>query len=173
MSAHLQVVEQPRRRAGKAVRAHDQVEDFTVYQPAGFVVRWYALTLDVALSAPLDVIIHLPFKRYMTRLAAYGYDGKYAVLWLLLTAIPLLAYFVAPTLLWGQTLGKRIVGLRVVRSSFNPQLGPVAVLMRETVGKALSLALFGLGFLIVAANDRKRGLHDYLAGTQVIQYRER
>lgn len=178
MKAALQVVPQGSSPAvGRAlspvVPLHEVAEDFTVYRPAGFRLRWYALTLDLALSAPLDVLIHLPFERYLERLNAYGYEGRHLALTVLLWAIPLVLYFLAPTLIFGQTLGKRIVGIRVIRASFNPNLTFGSVLTRETVGKILSLLVFGLGFAAVAFSERKRGLHDHMAKTQVISYRIR
>lgn len=173
MKNELQVVAPPQYRAYQLVAAHDSSEDFTVYQPATFTQRWYALAIDLTLFAPLDVLIHLPFKRYLERMDAYGYDGRYGSLVALLWALPLLLYFVAPTLLWGQTLGKRIVGIRVVRRSFNPNVSLGHVLIRETIGKTLSIVLFGVGIFMVLFSERRRALHDVLAKTQVVTYRVR
>lgn len=158
---------------GPVIPLHDGTEDFTIYQPAGFRLRWYAITLDLALFAPLDVLIHMPFNRYLEKMGAYGYDGRYLAMTILLWAIPMLLYVVAPTLLWGQTLGKRIVGIRVIKASFNPNLTLGSIIIRETIGKLLSLALLGAGFFAVGFTERKRGLHDYMAKTQVISYRIR
>jgi uncharacterized RDD family membrane protein YckC len=171
--AGLQVVPPPKFRPHLLVAEHTATEDFTVYQPATFTQRWYALTIDIALSTPLDVLVHLPFKRYLERLDAYGMNERYVLLVVLLWVIPTLLCFVAPTLLWGQTLGKRIVGIRVVRASFNPNIPVMDVILRETVGRILSLLLLGTGFLMAAFTDRHRALHDFLAKTQVITYRVR
>jgi len=173
MKTDIQIADAPRYPAYRMVLHHDQTEDFTVYAPAGFVLRWYALTLDLALAAPTIVLIHLPFTRYLEHLAAYGHDGKRIVIEVILNLVPLLGYFVAPTLLYGRTLGKKIVGLRVVGANCQPTLSPGKVFFRETFGKALSLALFGCGFFMVSFNSRRRGLHDYLAQTMVISYRDR
>lgn len=159
--------------AAPGIIRHAQVEDFTVYQPAGYVLRWYALTLDLTFAAPLDVAVHMPFARLLERLAAYDQLFLHHALAALLTAIPLLVYFIAPTVLYGQTLGKRIVGLRVVRGSFNPHLSVGQVILRETVGKALTIMTFGLTALLPESAERKRAMHDHLAETQVITYRQR
>lgn len=169
----VQSLPPPQFRPHQLVAVHEAVEDFTVYQPATFTQRWYALTIDLALSTPVDVLVHLPFKRYLERLSAFGLEGRYAAFYVLLWAIPMLLYFIAPTLIWGQTLGKRIVGIRVVRASFGPNLTFQAVLLRETVGKALSLATLGIGFFMAIFTDRHRALHDYVGKTQVITYRVR
>jgi uncharacterized RDD family membrane protein YckC len=51
-----------------------------------------------------------------------------------------------------------------------PTVGAVA--FRQTVGYFLTLASFGLGFLVSAFSSKGRALHDYLSGTVVI-YAER
>jgi uncharacterized RDD family membrane protein YckC len=152
---------------------HAVLEDFSVYRPAGFVVRWYALTLDFMLATPLDVLVRLPFARYLERLGAFGDDWRHHLLSALLTAVPLLVYFVGPTLLYGQTLGKHIVGLRVIGEDSSPRLTLQQVLLRETFGKLASALTLGVGFLMVASSSRRRALHDHLARTNVVTYRER
>ncbi len=80
MKTQLQVVEASPYRPYQPVLHHDTREDFTVYQTAGMIPRWYALALDLALSTPLNVLIHLPFRRYLERMQAYGQDARYWVL---------------------------------------------------------------------------------------------
>jgi uncharacterized RDD family membrane protein YckC len=159
-------------RAYRLVVHHDQSEDFTVYRPAGFVLRWYALTLDLTLAAPLSVLIHLPFNRYLERQTAYGHDAARTGVAMFLTLLPLALCFVGPTLVSGQTLGKKIVGIRVIAADGSGELRLGAVILRETVGKLLSLALFGAGFFMVATSSQKRGLHDRLSRTRVIAFRD-
>lgn len=173
MKTQLQVVEASPYQAYRPVIHHDTSEDFTVYRTAGVIARWYALWLDVVLSAPLNVLIHLPFRRYLERLEAYGLVTKYWGFSATLGAVLLMLYFIAPTLLFGQTLGKRIVGLRVIRANCSPDVGFLRVVVRETIGKILSLGLLGVGFLMPLMNVRHRALHDYLAGTIVVTYRQR
>jgi uncharacterized RDD family membrane protein YckC len=150
---------------------HDHREDFTVYPAAGFVLRWYALTLDLAFSAPLNVLVKLPFSRYLERLEAYGHRRESLLVATLLTAIPFVLYFLAPTALWGVTLGKKIVGLRVVAAGDRGGLGFEQALMRETIGRLLTLATLGAGYLMVAWTPSRRALHDHLAGTRVVSLR--
>jgi uncharacterized RDD family membrane protein YckC len=152
---------------------HALVEDFSVYQAAGFIRRWYALALDLVFFAPLDLMVHMPFTRYVERLYAFGDTTKAIGLTTLLFVIPMMLYFVAPTMIWGQTLGKKIVGVRVVRGDYGGSLGLGQVLARETIGKALSVATLLIGFFMVGWAKNKRGLHDRLADTRVVCYRDR
>ena len=67
----------------------------------------------------------------------------------------------------GATLGKMAVGLRVVteqgqRLSFANATG-------RYFAKFISAIILGIGFLMVAFTDRKRGLHDMIANTLVVK----
>jgi len=66
----------------------------------------------------------------------------------------------------GQTLGKRLLGLRVI-SSQGRAPGPLVACMRF-VAMALSLAIAGLGFLWCIFDRERRALHDHMSGTYVI-----
>jgi uncharacterized RDD family membrane protein YckC len=67
----------------------------------------------------------------------------------------------------GQTLGKKIFGLKVVRADGSPPGFGVA-LLRQTVGYFISNLFFGLGFLWVAFESNNRGWHDIISGTYVV-----
>ena len=67
----------------------------------------------------------------------------------------------------GATLGKMAVGLRIVTEQ-----GKRLTFLRATgryFAKIISAIILGIGFLMVAFTDRKRGLHDMIAGTLVIK----
>jgi len=66
----------------------------------------------------------------------------------------------------GYSLGKKVLNLRIEKED-GSRLDIVDVVMREIVGKFLSLIVLGLGFLLIAIDDRKQGLHDKLAHTIV------
>lgn len=173
MKNQIQVIQAPRRPAEKMVIHHNQKEDFTLYQNAGFVLRWYAITIDLVLFAPLYIIARLPFETTLEYLGAFGHNEKFVALSVLLLIVPYLAYFILPTTVFGRTLGKKIVGLRVVRVNCSEHLDFGQVIIRESIGKLLSAAFLFIGFFMVSFNNRRRALHDYMAETVVIMYRER
>jgi uncharacterized RDD family membrane protein YckC len=77
-----------------------------------------------------------------------------------------LAYHV---LYWGQrgqTPGKMLMGVRVVRQD-GGELGYGRAFLRW-VGYYVALLPFGLGLILVLLHPRRRGLHDLLAGTSVV-----
>ncbi|PLY12567.1 MAG: hypothetical protein C0624_00835 [Desulfuromonas sp.] len=78
-----------------------------------------------------------------------------------------LLYYIVPTAISGQTLGKKVCGIRVV--SENGKVGWLRAILRETVGKWISAFILGIGFIMVAFHKEKRGLHDLIAGTWVIK----
>lgn len=67
----------------------------------------------------------------------------------------------------GQTPGKRLFGLKVVQVNGDPV--PYTKALVRYLGYIASFALLGLGFLMIALDRQKRGLHDLIAGTLVIK----
>lgn len=69
----------------------------------------------------------------------------------------------------GATVGKMVVGLRVV-----DEHGQRISFLRATgrfFAKIISALILLIGYLMVAFTDRKRGLHDIMAGTLVVKIR--
>lgn len=84
----------------------------------------------------------------------------------LLAIILVLAYEVLLTAR-GQTIGKKVFGLRVVKADGSAP-GFWTALLRQTIGYMVSNAIFDLGFLWVAFDSRNRAWHDFMAGTYVV-----
>jgi uncharacterized RDD family membrane protein YckC len=77
------------------------------------------------------------------------------------------AFFVAKL---GATPGKMALGLKVVR----PDGGPVDLgrAFGRYFAKFLSAMILGIGYIIVAFDSEKRGLHDMICGTRVVKRSE-
>jgi uncharacterized RDD family membrane protein YckC len=69
---------------------------------------------------------------------------------------------------YGQSFGKRFIGIRVVKVNGEPMDYKTAVL-RHVVGYALSIFCFGLGVLWILFDGRQQGWHDKLAKTVVVK----
>jgi uncharacterized RDD family membrane protein YckC len=81
-----------------------------------------------------------------------------------------IGYMILFTGLRGQTPGKMVMGLHVVRPGRPvPGIGPA--LARELLGRPLSLLSLGLGYASAGWDPRKQTWHDKLAGTCVIRTR--
>lgn len=81
-----------------------------------------------------------------------------------------IAYFVGLTGAYGATVGKMILGLKVVDTN-GQKIGFGKVALREIVGKWISGLVLGLGYLWVAFDEKKQGWHDKIAGTVVVKTR--
>ncbi len=76
------------------------------------------------------------------------------------------AYFTLFTGLLGATPGKRAMKLRVVTEEGKVP-GLWTALYRETVGRYLS-GILCIGYIMAAADPRKRALHDMICDTRVV-----
>jgi uncharacterized RDD family membrane protein YckC len=67
----------------------------------------------------------------------------------------------------GATLGKMLLGLKVVTSAG----GPISVgrAIGRYFAQNLSFLILGIGYLMAAFDDQKRALHDYICDTRVIR----
>jgi uncharacterized RDD family membrane protein YckC len=68
----------------------------------------------------------------------------------------------------GQTVGKKVMKIKVVDASGN--LPPVGTLfLREIVGKFVSGIILGIGYLWMLWDPKKQCLHDKIATTYVVK----
>lgn len=70
----------------------------------------------------------------------------------------------------GSTLGKMMVGIKVISSS-PEQLSLGNIILRETIGKIISSVILLAGYIMIAFTEKKQGLHDMIAKTVVV-YRD-
>jgi uncharacterized RDD family membrane protein YckC len=131
-----------------------------------FGVRLLATMLDLVVLSALGTIVfrilHLT-PVWIPQQVIPSFDS-----WSSIVAVLLLwSYTVGLTLRFGGTLGKMAFGLRVV-SEDGTALDLVTVIVREIVGKFVSVMTLGLGFLWIAWDHRKQGFHDKMAKTLVV-----
>lgn len=67
----------------------------------------------------------------------------------------------------GQTVGKKLIGLKVI-SVHSQSLNVFRILLRETVGRVLCLGTLFLGYFGILFRKDGRGLHDLISGSIVI-----
>jgi len=137
------------------------------FQPP-FLLRFGAVIIDYI------VLLILPLAGLLSdKLVGTGGFGIFTdrTLWLLAVILAGANTVLLP-LFSGQTIGMMISGIRIVKNDGSP-LGLFAVLFRQTLGYLLTLATFGLGFLLAAVNTSGRALHDFLSGTTVVRARKR
>ena len=130
----------------------------------GFWIRVVAYIIDAILLGIVSGILGLVtgVSLYAGGLAHFNYFANGASL-----VIGWLYFALMESSQRGATVGKMAVGLRVVtdqgqRLDFGHATG-------RYLAKIVSAIILGIGFIMVAFTDRKRGLHDIIAGTLVIK----
>ena len=137
---------------------------------AGFAVRFAAWLIDALVTlVPLSILRGIQFA-----LAVYNpYAAlarpvlfRYSPLDIAIYLLPVI-YFIAMTLSYGATVGKMAMKIKVV-SVDGDSLSFRQILMRELVGRYLSLTLLCIGYFMMIPDSQKRALHDRIADTRVI-----
>lgn len=148
-------------------RNNEVVVDFKPEQvKAPFFLRCGALLTDYILFISIPVI-GLLFGRYMGNDGARLLGGSLNDAGWLIAVLLAFTNFIVLPIFSGQTIGKMLAGLRIVRSDGRPA-STGTILLRQTLGYGLTIASLGSGFLISVVSSKGRALHDYVAGTVVI-----
>ncbi|WP_101842011.1 RDD family protein [Halobacillus sp. Marseille-P3879] len=130
-----------------------------VHNPAGFWNRLGARIVDgILLSIVLGTITLVIHGHFF-------YDGY--------SAVDLIGYvyaIVLPVVWYGYTIGRKVIGIRIVRMD-GQNVGFGTMLLRELVGTLVYVVTLGIGLIVsafmVGTREDKRAIHDFIAGTYV------
>jgi uncharacterized RDD family membrane protein YckC len=138
------------------------------YDLAGGGNRGFAALVDFIVASLVFVGALYLFSLFTNVAGPAG--GPFFGVVVLLTFTLAWSYFVLLEWLWqGQTVGKRLYGLRVIRDDGAPA-GFVAVLIRNLIRIVDFLpAFYGLGLLMIIFTSRSQRLGDLAAGTYVVR----
>ena len=132
---------------------------------AGFWMRFWAYLVDLLVVFSLTGLLVQPFTMIDVFYEATLWKWSVSAL---LGGLIFFAYFLFMTKWRGQTLGKMIFGLRVIRED-GGRLSWSDTLVREVVGRFIHRLLFlYILYAVVAFTPRKQGVHDLFADTLVI-----
>ncbi|OKZ79706.1 MAG: hypothetical protein BHW08_09535 [Clostridium sp. CAG:12237_41] len=142
---------------------------------AGFFVRLAAYIVDTVIVWAAMLIVRIPVwvttisspDNFLVKDFIFQYSIK-DILFYIMQA----AYFVMLTYFTGSTLGKKLFQIRVV-SAEDRKMTFFEVTFRETVGRFLSALILSIGYIMIAIDKKKRGLHDILSDTNVVYYHEK
>lgn len=132
---------------------------------ADFGTRLVAYLIDAVILSVVDMIVWAIFGMGLGRIRGIG--GVFIFLgWLAIMVITwgYLIYFWTTT---GQTIGKKVMKIKVVDTQGQPLTIGKAIL--RVIGYAVSGMVFYLGFLWILWDPEKQGWHDKIAGTYVVR----
>jgi len=142
---------------------------------AGFTSRAVAFTIDAMIMSSMLLaipwLLQLIIETIQLNLVFVNFAFSINKVIVFLTSIVFRFIFLYSyyTFFWffaGQTPGKSLTGVRVIRTD-GKRVGPLRSLLRM-IGYAISVLLLGIGFFWVLIDDRRQGFHDKIAGTYVV-----
>ncbi|MFO7981966.1 MAG: RDD family protein [Desulfuromonadales bacterium] len=140
---------------------------------AGFWLRLTAAMVDLVVLFAAQLLFGVLLSAVVMVLSVGWQFGSFG--WNILMApvelfnlVLFLAYFIVFTGYGGQTPGKMLLGIKVIRTD-GGEIGYARAFLREAPGKLISTLPFGLGFLLIGVHPEKRGLHDLLAASRVVK----
>ncbi|MEM4658574.1 MAG: RDD family protein [Candidatus Methanosuratincola sp.] len=151
----------------RQIEGYEEVVDYgeaITLDLAGVGTRFAAYLMDVAI---LSVLSLLTVYLAMSVAGASGRVGQTVAMSFPVFLILYVLYFWILTAFGGQTLGKRVFGIRVVTDSGEePGLGRSFL---RVIGYFVSSAVFYLGFIWSIFDSRSQGWHDKIARTYVVR----
>ncbi|WP_438311492.1 RDD family protein [Sporosarcina sp. FA9] len=148
-------------------KSYNQTIETNQYRPkiAGFWIRFWAYSIDVLVVYALSGLFIKPvFRAFDVSVSSpiFLFFNTYKITALLL----FLAYFLLMTKFLHQTVGKMILGIKVVPKE-GVKLNWGTVVFREVFGRFISKTLL-FPYLLPVFMPKKEALHDLLADTYVI-----
>ena len=147
------------------------------YDVAGIGSRFLATLIDTLIQGTVYVFLVVVFVLIQNTSVLLGLPRELVSLLPILLLITLFVvqfgYFLAFELFTGgQTPGKRLFGLRVIKENGYP-LAPLDCIIRNLV-RIIDFFPFayGIGVIVMFLNDRAKRLGDFAAGTLVVKMRD-
>ena len=135
-------------------------EDFAL-EHAGFWIRLGACIIDALILVLIPYIIYRMFAACMT-FPAISIHTIVFISWFIE-----LAYFTGFWIWRGQTPGKMVLGIKVIRTDSSDITFAYALL--RYLGYIISTMTIFIGFIWIAFDSHKQGLHDKIADTYVVK----
>ena len=135
---------------------------------ASIGLRSSAFLLDyiiILLIPATTLLMAVYFKR---RWSAPGLAGTILIIGYVITSGLILANLIVLCKKTGQTLGKRFLGIRIIREDGEP-VSYRTVILRHLIGYPLSILIAGIGICWALWDARQQGWHDKIARTLVVK----
>lgn len=157
----------PERQPERSQTAVPTRTEIDALPKAGFWMRVVATFIDAFIVFVLCFLLGTLLA--LIGIASHsGAVGNIVILVLLFGFALSCTYYVFFTGYCGQTPGKMVLRIKVVRCD-GSSLSYGRAAFREIPAKFISRIIFGIGYLMVAFDEQKQGLHDRMADTYVIK----
>lgn len=139
----------------------------------GFWIRFLGVFIDgLLIDVVYFVMVFLVMPMMIASRTARSNPAALPVYAMLLTFVPLLVavlYEVIMIRKFGATLGKMVVGVKVVRTDGGGISWGISI--ARYLMKMVSGMILAIGYIMAGFDDQKRGLHDRVCDTRVIYKR--
>lgn len=138
----------------------------STYKYAGFWMRYWAYLIDVVIVFSVNGILLSPL---MFLNEGLPIDIGFWTLNGILSGVVYYIYFLLTTKFFQQTVGKMILGLKVIKENEDTLLWS-DLLFREVIGRFIYNVIFILKllYLVIAFSPEKKGIHDMIGNTRVV-----
>lgn len=151
------------------LKENAEISGVNVMRYAGFWRRWVAVFIDglalYVVNLPIGIVMNILAKMMGSGEGSVA-TGFIIVLVYILQISLNAAYFIIMHGKYGATLGKKAMGIKVVRPDGRP------ISYGTAVGRYFAFMLSGLvlyiGFIMAGFDDQKRALHDHICNTRVV-----
>lgn len=130
-------------------------------QPAGIGKRFLAFIIDFVLT----LFVAAFFTWSLTRII---YLSKFWAVFFWSIPILYTLYQSFSVTITGKTIGKKLLGLKVILSKESKRPPLLTELLRESIFKTISVIPLGLGFSLAIFDKNRQTWHDKLSNTQVV-----
>jgi len=136
----------------------------------GFLVRFLAFLIDTLMIYVILVFVGYEDYYYYIEISDMFTQTQQLKNMDLINNILNLLNMIVVIFFWvyfnGQTPGKKLMGIKIVSLNNDPITLKQAVI--RYIGYFISAFMLGIGFLMIAIREDKRGLHDLIANTKVV-----
>lgn len=150
--------------AGLVTRAVALVIDIVVVSLSVVAINWFIaqpLIFFTGVNVGECILTPTDYGRILGTMCRF-----LGLTWTGVTLLTAPIYFIVLFSAYGQTIGKYVMGIRVVPRDGGRMTYKISIV--RWLGYFASIFTFGIGFLWVLVDDHRQALHDRIAGTTVV-----
>lgn len=172
------LMDSPQKKKTEYAESFDKPKRTFDYELAGTGRRFVALFLDLVILFFFGIILNfvielvVPAPNHLnyasTREYNIAFNAWYRFTYLWGVALNAAYYIITLSKMDGQTLGKRAMGIRVVRTD-GQALSMLDAFLRNVIGYFVSIITLFIGFIWAVFDRDNQAVHDKIAGTIVVR----